>query len=105
MTEIKELNDKLIKFALEYTYLYIFLDLLKFLKLETCIKYLNCTNKRLKWFLMLLIQSLIYYVWKVWRIYAKSFIYDEFICFSFGAEIEISYIADLLGFYDAIHIK
>ena len=37
--------------------------------------------------------------------YAKSFIYDEFICFSFGAEIEISYIADLLGFYDAVHIK
>lgn len=48
MTEIKDLNDKLIKFALEYTYFYIFLDLLKFLKLETCIKYLNCTNKRLK---------------------------------------------------------
>ena len=36
--------------------------------------------------------------------YAKSSIYG-FICFSFGAEIELSYIADLLGFYDANHIK
>jgi hypothetical protein len=36
--------------------------------------------------------------------YAKSTIYG-FISFSFGTEIELSYIADLLGFYDAVHMK
>ena len=34
MTEIKDLNDKLIKFALEYTYLYIFIYFFRFIKVS-----------------------------------------------------------------------
>lgn len=41
MNEIKDLNDELIKFALEYLFLFLFLDLLKLQVWGTLIRFLN----------------------------------------------------------------